>query len=143
MTNLLTSTFTPVNFLVVDDDDVSILSFQRAMKKNGLANPTYIARDGIDALGFLDKITAEANGLPPIIVTLDLNMPRMNGIEFLDHIREHPIYSKLVVFVLTTSDSPDDIDAAYEKNIAGYIVKSLEMLTHYSNLIVLPEISAS
>lgn len=150
MNNKPTNLFVPVNFLIVDDDEVSIKSIVRAMKSIDIANPTHIARDGLQALEILDQHLDYENVLPPFIVTLDLNMPKMNGIEFLEEIRNHPVYCKLVVFVLTTSDAPDDIDAAYKNNIAGYIVKdnaveslkdALKMLSDYSSLIVLPELA--
>ena len=86
--------------------------------------------------------------MPPFIVTLDLSMPRMGGLEFLEQIRKDPVLKKTVVFVVTTSDSPDDIESAYGQNVAGYIVKdnptetlrnALSMLKEYSQLVVLPK----
>jgi len=143
-----TSDYTSVNFLIVDDDDVSIMGMKRAMKKLNLLNPTYVAKDGLEALKILnEKIEIDEKKLPPFIVTLDLSMPRMDGFEFLNTIRNDSVYQKLVVFVLTTSDAPNDVAAAYRKNIAGYIVKenaeetfsnALKMLRDYGNLVVLP-----
>jgi CheY-like chemotaxis protein len=118
------------------------------MKKNNIANPTHIASDGIEAMQILNRSMDANTGMPPFIVTLDLNMPRMNGIEFLESIRKHPVYKKLIVFVLTTSDCPTDIDAAYSKNIAGYIVKdnavetfaeAMRILSDFSKMIVYPD----
>jgi CheY-like chemotaxis protein len=140
--------YVPANFLIVDDDEVSIKTIIRAMKKNNIANPTHIASDGIEAMQILNRSMDANTGMPPFIVTLDLNMPRMNGIEFLESIRKHPVYKKLIVFVLTTSDCPTDIDAAYSKNIAGYIVKdnavetfaeAMRILSDFSKMIVYPD----
>ncbi|OED39241.1 two-component system response regulator [Chromatiales bacterium (ex Bugula neritina AB1)] len=136
-----------VNFLIVDDDLVSIKSIQRSIKQLKIANPVFIAKDGIEALEILDRNITDTNTLPPFIITLDLSMPRMGGLEFLDNIRKNDRYRKLVIFVLTTSDAPEDIASAYDKNIAGYIVKdnpteslksALEMIHGYARLVVLP-----
>ncbi|WP_300036416.1 response regulator [uncultured Roseobacter sp.] len=135
-------------FLLVDDDRVSIMSLERAIKKLKIVNRTIVARDGEEALEILRSEAAEANGtLPPFIVTLDLNMPRMNGLEFLDEVRADPTLRRLVVFVFTTSDMPHDIQSAYSQNVAGYLVKdnpgetlshALQMLGTYSRIVELP-----
>ncbi|MEE9320179.1 MAG: response regulator [Granulosicoccus sp.] len=131
----------------MDDDDVSVMAIQRSMKRLNLVNPTIIAKDGVEALQILHDSIGADNTLPPFIITLDLSMPKMGGLEFLSHIRDNPVFKKLVIFVLTTSDAPNDIAQAYEKNIAGYIVKenptvtfqkSLSMLNDYAQLVVLP-----
>jgi CheY-like chemotaxis protein len=145
---MVNDSFEPVTFLIVDDDDVSIMAIQRAMKKLKIINPVQIARDGIEALEVLSTAVGDSNQLPPYVVTLDLNMPRMSGIEFLEHIRQDPLLNRMVVFVLTSSDSPADIVSAYDKNIAGYIVKesptesfaeALSVISDYANLVVLPK----
>ena len=110
-------------------------------------NPIYVARDGIEALEIL-RGTAEVNQLePPFIVTLDINMPRMNGLELLEQIRADPNLQEAVIFMLTTSDAQSDIDKAFGKNVAGYILKdninsslsdALRMINEYSKLSVLP-----
>lgn len=135
-------------FLLVDDDKVSIMAMQRALKKLKIINRTVIARDGQEALEVLNAAVATADGvLPPFIVTLDLNMPRMNGLEFLEAVRAVPALQRLVVFVFSTSDMPHDIQSAYSQNIAGYLVKenpsetfsaALEMLGSYSRIVELP-----
>ena len=139
--------FEPVNFLIVDDDNVSVMAIRRSLKKLNIVNEVHTASDGLQALEILHKALDGNQFLPPFIVTLDLNMPRMTGLEFLDEIRQHPNFRKLVVFVLTTSDAPADIDSAYDKNIAGYIVKdnptesllnAIVMLKDFSQLVVLP-----
>lgn len=137
----------PVHFLVVDDDEICIMAVKRAMKKLGIVNPVSTADNGIQALEILRDSVDQSLPLPRYVLLLDLSMPKMGGLEFLDELRADPVLNKLVVFVLTTSDSPRDIAAAYEKNIAGYIVKEdlhetlsmmLSMLNSYSKLVVLP-----
>ncbi|MCV3270601.1 response regulator [Roseobacter sinensis] len=135
-------------FLLVDDDAISIMAMKRALKKLKIVNETLVAKDGQEALDIL-RAAAEVAGnrLPPFIVTLDLNMPRMNGLEFLEAVRADPRLHRLVVFVFTTSDMPGDIRSAYSKNVAGYLVKdnpgetfakALEMLGSYSRIVELP-----
>ena len=141
------SDLTPVKFLIVDDDKVDIMAIKRMMKKMQLANPIHVAGDGVEALEFLRGEAGESAILPPFIVTLDLNMPRMNGQEFLNEIRNDAALKNVVIFVWTTSSAQLDVAAAYDQNVAGYIVKergkqsfrkALEMLDGYSNLVLLP-----
>ena len=138
----------PVQFMIVDDDDVSIMAIQRSMNKLNIINPVVVAKDGLEALQLLTDIIGTKGTLPPFIITLDLSMPRMGGLEFLDHVRNTPALQKLIIFVLTTSDAPADIAQAYKKNIAGYILKenttetlrkSIAMLNDYAQLVLLPD----
>jgi len=150
MTNPMTtpSHFHTVRFLIVDDDEVSVMAITRSMNKLNVANPVSVAKNGVEALAHLENAIQENGGaLPPYVITLDLNMPRMGGLEFLERVRNDPRLQKLSIFVLTTSDAPGDIASAYEKNIAGYIVKespleglknAIAMLRDYATLVVLP-----
>lgn len=139
--------FQSVQFLIVDDDEISVMAIQRAMKKLKIVNPVQVAKDGIEALEFLRGTADKDKVIPPYIITLDLNMPRMGGLEFLEELRRDPMLQRAIVFVLTTSDSPQEVSSAYDKNIAGYIVKesasesfaeALKMIDEYANLVVLP-----
>ena len=135
-------------FLLVDDDLISTIAMKRALKKLKIVNETIVAKDGQEALEVLQDAVLKGHGtLPPFVVTLDINMPRMNGLEFLEIIRSDPQLHRLVVFVFTTSDMPRDLNSAYDQNVAGYIVKenatqtfsdALEMLGSYSRIIELP-----
>lgn len=136
-------------FLIVDDDKVSVKTLRRAIDGLELANPIVVAGDGIEALDYLRRAARPSDGpLPPFIVLLDLDMPRMGGLEFLETVRADPRLARLVVFVVSTSDAPRDVAAAYDKNIAGYIVKGdpldslregLGMVGNYARVVVLPE----
>lgn len=112
-----------LHILLVDDDEVDVMNVQRAFKKNNIVNPLYIARNGLEALEMLrgagDVTIPEERRL----VLLDLNMPRMNGLEFLRELRADPELRCLTVVVLTTSDDDRDKVEAYELNVAGYILK--------------------
>jgi len=136
-----------VKFLVVDDDQVSVMAIKRALKKLKILNPVIVATDGQFALDILRKEAKQEAGLPPFLVTLDLNMPRMDGFEFLEEVRNDPDLHRAVIFVLSTSDTPNDIAAAYDKNIAGYIVKddlgdsfeaALNMIDSFARVVELP-----
>ncbi|MEM1398867.1 MAG: response regulator [Pseudomonadota bacterium] len=136
-----------VEFLIVDDDDVSVTSIKRAMKQLRLLNPVRVASDGVEALEILRGEAGQDRLTPPFIVLLDLRMPRMGGHEFLEELRNDERLKQTVVFILTTSVSPDDISRAYQKNVAGYVVKAapyesmkdtLELLDQFSRVVVLP-----
>jgi CheY-like chemotaxis protein len=110
--------------LLVDDDHVDALAVSRAFRQRNLPDALVRARDGLEAL----EILRGAAGQPPLprphVVILDLNMPRMNGLEFLAELRADPALRDTIVFVLTTSSSDQDLAAAYRHNIAGYLAKS-------------------
>lgn len=115
----------PLTILLVEDDEVDIMNVKRAFKKNNISNPLLVAHNGIEAL---EVLRSTDNDSPkPKIILLDLNMPRMGGIEFLKEIRQDPALSKLSVFVMTTSNEDGDKIDAYNLNVAGYILKPLSM----------------
>ena len=109
-----------LNILLVDDDEVDVMTVRRAFSKNNIANKLFVATDGMAALDLLrsDDIPAERR-----LVLLDLNMPRMNGIELLREIRKDPALQLLTVIVLTTSNEDRDRVEAYQLNVAGYLLK--------------------
>jgi CheY-like chemotaxis protein len=134
----------PLNILLVEDDEVDVMTVKRAFEKGHIANPLYVAGDGIEAL---EKL--RGGEIPPQrrLVLLDLNMPRMNGIEFLKELRKDPQLCQTLVVVLTTSDTDLDKFAAYDMNIAGYLVKPVTfekfcelvvMLNKYWTLVEFP-----
>ncbi|HWV14070.1 MAG TPA: response regulator [Cellvibrio sp.] len=113
-----------MNILLVEDDDVAAEAVVRSIHKHDLNFPVIVAEDGLEALDVLrDKISDKKINRPYLIL-LDLNMPRMNGFEFLQEIRTDNNLKDSVVFVLTTSDADSDKTRAYHENIAGYMVKS-------------------
>ncbi|WP_207431179.1 response regulator [Sabulibacter ruber] len=110
-----------VNILLVEDDEVDIMNVQRAFKKNNINNPLHIANNGLEAL---EMLRSGCIPMPPIII-LDINMPKMNGIEFLQELRKDPDLNRISVFVMTTSNEDSDKINAYNLNVAGYILKPL------------------
>ena len=136
-----------VTFLLVEDDDVEVLILKRSFKELKIANPIIVAHDGIEALNILRGENGHEKIDKPYIVLLDLNMPRMNGLEFLKILRSDPELSESVVLVLTTSNDDQDKTKAFEHNVAGYIVKSnagesfmnaLAMIDLYWRVVELP-----
>jgi CheY-like chemotaxis protein len=139
----------PISLLLVEDDDIDAEAIYRAFKKNKIANPLTRVSDGIEALALLRGEDPNRVLSQPYIILLDINMPRMNGHEFLMALRKDKDLHNCVVFVLTTSDSDHDIDQAYSQNVAGYIVKSrvgsdfanlTGLIDHYWRYIELPRV---
>ena len=123
------------------------MALKRAIKKMRLLNPVKVATDGLEAWELLKGEAGKSRLTPPYIILLDINMPRMDGHEFLEKIRNDDLLQRSLVFVLTTSNAREDVERAYDRNIAGYVVKespydsfikTFEMVDKFSNLIVFP-----
>jgi CheY-like chemotaxis protein len=109
-----------LNILLVEDDQVDVMNVRRAFEKNRIANPLFVAGDGLEALAMLrDGRVPDSRR----IILLDLNMPRMSGIEFLRELRRDPALQLTPVVVLTTSNDERDKIEAYNLNVAGYLLK--------------------
>ena len=109
-----------LNILLVEDDEVDVMNVRRAFERNNVSNPLYIAGNGLEALEIL------RNGTVPRerrLILLDLNMPKMNGIEFLQALRADPDLASTPVVILTTSNDDQDKLDAYNLNVAGYLLK--------------------
>ena len=113
-----------LSVLLVDDDDVACESVVRSFKKHNLDLNIVMAHDGLEALEIIRSQHPNKQIAHPYITLLDLNMPLMNGFEFLEELRADAEHSSNVVFILTTSDDNSDIVKAYENYVAGYMVKS-------------------
>ena len=114
----------PLNILLVEDDDGDAKAVQRAFQKAKIANPILRAVDGIEALDILKGANGKAKPAPPYLLLVDINMPRMNGIQFIQALREDEDLRHSIAFILTTSKRDEDKVAAYDLNVAGYIVKA-------------------
>jgi CheY-like chemotaxis protein len=113
-----------VHLLHVEDDDLCLMGLNRAFKAAKIANPVSFAHNGIEALEMLRGTNGRPRLARPFLVLLDLNMPRMDGIEFLKELRKDEELKKSIVFVMTTSDADEDKVKAYNLGVAGYILKS-------------------
>lgn len=114
-----------VNILLVEDDEVDIMNVERAFKKAGIKNPLFIARNGIEALTMLRGGNEKLPKVPNErrLILLDINMPKMSGLEFLQTIRADKELKLTPVVMLTTSNQDKDMIEAFDLNVAGYLLK--------------------
>lgn len=143
MTKQPSPRYCEATLLIVDDDDIDAIALERALRRVKLLNLVRRARDGQEALDMI-----RSGNLPgPYLVLLDLNMPRMNGLEFLEIVRRDPVLTSMVVFVLTTSSAEQDVVAAYREHVAGYFLKQraagdfmeiIGLIEHYWRMVELP-----
>jgi CheY-like chemotaxis protein len=136
-----------VTVLLVEDDDVDAEAVIRSIRRSQVPVDVVWVEDGIEALEVLRGEHDYQRVERPVIVLLDLNMPRMDGFEFLHALRSDAALRDLVVFVLSTSSADADRTRAYHDNIAGYLVKSsvgpqfsrlARMLLSYQTAVTLP-----
>ncbi len=139
-----------LNILLVEDDEVDRKAVRRTFSRLGIDARIVEASDGEQALDILRGQSDIAPPQPPFIVLLDINMPRMDGIEVLQQLRSAespPELRNTIVFMLTTSEAERDLERAYAHNIAGYLVKSddrgglkrvAEMLRAYREVVLFP-----
>ena len=116
-----------LNILLVEDDELDVMNVQRAFRKNNVVNPLYVAGNGLEALEMLRGRREPAVPRERRLILLDLNMPKMGGIEFLKELRADPELRATTVVVLTTSDEERDKVKAYDLNVAGYILKPVTL----------------
>ena len=137
-----------VNILLVEDDDGDAKAVRRAFSKAKIANPIFRAVDGVEALEMLRGENGKEKLIRPHILLVDLNMPRMNGFQLVSALRADPELKRSIVFFLTTSKSEEDKSAAYDLNVAGYIVKQnagvdflnlVGMIDSYWRIVEMPE----
>jgi CheY-like chemotaxis protein len=115
-----------LNILLVDDDEVDVMTVKRAFAKANITNPVHVATNGLEAL---ELLRGDAMPKSRRLVLLDLNMPRMNGIEFLREVRKDPALAPTTVVVLTTSNEDRDRVEAYRLNVSGYLLKPVTFQT--------------
>ena len=137
----------PATIFLVEDDDVDAKAVQRSFVKAKIQNPVVRAVDGLEALEILKGTSEKPKLEHPYLLLVDINMPRLNGIELIEALRSDEALRSAVVFVLTTSKRDEDRMAAYNLNVAGYIVKQnagedflklVDLLSSYCSVIELP-----
>jgi len=123
-----------LNILLVEDDQVDVMNVKRAFDRNRISNPLFVAGDGVEGLEML-----RSGNIPDErrLVLLDLNMPRMNGIEFLRELRADKDLHLTPVVVLTTSDDERDKIDAYNLNVAGYLLKPVTFVNFVETMAAL------
>ncbi len=112
---------------MVEDDSVDVMDAKRSLDKLGALYKMEVARNGEEALRHLERTETEAGVQRPDIVLLDLNMPKMNGVELLEAVRSSQHWRDLKVFVITTSDEKEDREKTKKLGVSGYIVKPLKL----------------
>jgi hypothetical protein len=110
--------------LLVEDNPVDVDLTLRAFKKQKLTNPIIVARDGEEAINMIDKW--EEGTTIPVVILLDLKLPKFNGLEVLESIKTHPVFRTIPVVVLTSSAEDSDIKTAYNLGANSYIIKPVE-----------------
>lgn len=118
------NTYQHLPILLVEDNPVDLELTIRAFTSRKLVNPILVARDGEEALDFIPEWD---QGKPiPVVILLDLNLPRVNGLEVLETIKKHPKYKSIPVVILTTSAESVDVKKAYQIGANSYIVKPVD-----------------
>lgn len=115
------------NILLVEDEMADAHLVRLAFEEGKLLADLHHVIDGVEALAFLRHQGKYSNAPLPDVILLDLNMPRMDGRQFLEHVKADPVLHKIPVVVMTTSDAETDLIAAYHHNAAGYIVKPVDL----------------
>ena len=108
--------------MLVEDNQVDVMTVQRALKDLNVTNRLAIASDGEEALAYL----RDAENEKPCVILLDINMPRMNGIEFLREAKQDKKLRRIPVVVLTTSGEEQDKVDSFDLSVAGYILKPVD-----------------
>ena len=141
----------PAHILLIEDDEIDAESMRRALKKLKINSPLTHVKKGIEALEFLRADGARYHEKSPYLIVLDINMPTMNGFEFLEELRRDDNHKNAIVFVLSTSNAERDKIRAYKDSVEGYLLKSIagkgfmdvvEMLEQYWRFVNLSSRSA-
>jgi len=112
--------------LLVEDNPMDLDLMLQAFDEHGVLNPVSVCRDGEEALAFIDAHATPDDEALPLLVLLDLRLPRVDGIEVLRTARQHPVWQQIPVVVLTTSRENADVSRAYELGVNSYIVKPVD-----------------
>jgi CheY-like chemotaxis protein len=112
--------------LVVEDNDMDLDFCMQAFAEHSVANPILFCRDGDEALQFIDAHPTPEHPQLPLLVLLDLRLPKVDGIDVLRHARQHPVWKQVPFIVVTTSRENSDISRAYELGVNSYIVKPVD-----------------
>jgi CheY-like chemotaxis protein len=114
----------PLHIILIEDDEIDAEAIERAFRELGVALKVTRFVDGRAALEALKSPFGRQLQNEPYLILLDLNMPRMNGLAFLDELRKDPYLKRSIVFALTGSEQNEDKAAAYDRRVAGYLIKS-------------------
>tara|TARA_R110001583_G_scaffold44966_2_gene142207 strand:+ start:21364 stop:21780 length:417 start_codon:yes stop_codon:yes gene_type:complete len=113
-----------VLILLIEDDLVDIMTVKRAFKEVKITNPIEVCNNGLEGLQFLRN----SKNKRPGIILLDINMPKMNGIEFLQVIKKDKDFKSIPIVVLTTSKAEQDKIESFKLGVAGYMIKPVDYM---------------
>jgi CheY-like chemotaxis protein len=119
--------YKPIDILLVDDDEGDVLLTKKALRDGKLCNVINVARDGVEALAFLRRESGYEDAPRPDLIFLDLNMPRKDGREVLEEIKQDDQLRTIPVVVLTTSDADQDVLRSYHLHANCYVTKPVGM----------------
>lgn len=116
----------PIHILLVEDDEVDVMDIRRSLEKAKIIHNLSVAQNGEEAVQLLMQAGNKNHQLPDIIL-IDINMPKMNGLELLESIRSNKEWKHIKCFIITTSDHKADRLAAQNLEVSGYIIKPLKL----------------
>lgn len=110
--------------LIAEDEEIDIILLKRALQSAGVKHPIRVVRDGQEALQYLAAVQNHDVDAPvPVLFLLDINMPRCNGLEVLERLRESPLNRAIPIIVFSSSNHPRDVEQAYRLGANAYLVK--------------------
>ena len=128
--NVMLSPYSPLRpILVVEDSDMDLDFCMQAFDEHAIANPVIVCRDGDEAMQFINAHPTSDNPRLPLLVLLDLRLPKVDGMEVLRHARQHPVWKQVPFIILTTSRENSDIGTAYQIGVNSYIVKPVDFVS--------------
>ena len=128
--NVMLNPYSPLRpILVVEDSDMDLDFCMQAFDEHAIANPVIVCRDGDEAMQFIDAHPTSDNPRLPLLVLLDLRLPKVDGMEVLRHARQHPVWKQVPFIILTTSRENSDIGTAYQIGVNSYIVKPVDFVS--------------
>ena len=113
----------PATILLIEDNDADVILAEEALGDGKIRNVVHRVKDGLEALDFLNKVGDFQDAPRPDVILLDLNMPRMDGREFLEAIKDDREKTSIPIIVLTTSEAETDVAKSYDLNVNCYIQK--------------------
>ncbi len=118
----------PIEILLVEDNEADIVLTKNALKTLKLQNTLSVCRDGEEGLDFLYKRGEYVNAVTPDLVLMDLNMPKVSGMEVLEKIKNDPKLSMIPVIILSTSSAEKDVISSYQNHANSYIKKPIDFM---------------
>jgi two-component system, chemotaxis family, response regulator Rcp1 len=125
--SLLNRSGRPIEILLVEDNDNDAENTMGALRTGRIRNRVHWVTDGEEALEFLRRKGSHSAAPLPDLILLDLNMPRKNGLEVLEEIKEHPLWKRIPVVMMTASEAEEDILSAYDRHANCYVTKPIDI----------------